>query len=199
MSTERENQSLSRGRQESFSLDGTRVVTASGDAVSVWRADGTGEPVVLRADSVISVLAFGSDGTKIITGHDDGTVRIWLADGTAPPAVLRGHSGRVTGVHLAADDKKEYTAATHGEDGTLRTWWLDGRSQVFRRANRVLGDQGLPHWYEKGSDSSVIFTGPLAAVAGGVFPGQHSRGQPGRQVRGGWLLGQAQPGSGEAA
>ena len=159
------------GSQGSFSPDGTRVATVLDGAVSVWRADGTGEPLVLRADSVVSTLAFGPDGTKIITGHDDGTVRIWPADGTAPPVVLRGHSGRITGVRLAADDKREFAVATHGEDGTLRTWWLDGRSQVFRRRDMVLGDRGLPHWSEEGSDSSIIFTGPLAAVAGGAFRG----------------------------
>jgi WD40 repeat protein/serine/threonine protein kinase len=163
------------GSPGSFSPDGTRVVTASGDAVSVWRADGTGEPVVLRADSEVSTLAFTSDGTRVVTGHEDGSTRVWQAAGTGRPLVFRGHTGRVTGVTLDIDDTDGYPLATHGDDGTLRLWSLDGRSQVFRRRDMVLGDRGLPHWSEERSDSSVIssviFTGPLAAVAAGSFRG----------------------------
>jgi len=161
------------GAQGSFSPDGTRVVTASGGAVSVWLADGTGEPVVLRADSEVSTLAFTSDGTRAISGHEDGTIRVWQADGTGRPVVLRGHTGRVTGVAFEIDDTEGYPLATHGDDGTLRLWSLDGsgRSQVFRRADMVLGDRELPKWYQEGSDDAVIFTGALAGIVMNSFRG----------------------------
>ncbi|KAG1815930.1 WD40-repeat-containing domain protein [Suillus subaureus] len=63
----------------SFSPDGTRIVTGSGDnTVRLWNA-GTGEPVgePLRghAESVTSV-SFSPDGTRIVTGSDDNTVRL---------------------------------------------------------------------------------------------------------------------------
>ena len=48
----------------SFSPDGTRVVTASDDGTArVWRADGSGEPVVLRGHDDLVRSAAGSART----------------------------------------------------------------------------------------------------------------------------------------
>ncbi|WP_304988748.1 WD40 repeat domain-containing protein, partial [Corallococcus sp. CA049B] len=61
----------------------------------VWRADGTGEPVVLRGDErPVPSAAFSPDGERVVTASWDGTARVWRADGTGMPVVLRGHEGR---------------------------------------------------------------------------------------------------------
>ena len=53
--------------QAAFSPDGTRVVTASEDNTArVWRADGTGEPVVLKGhESGVQSAAFSPDGMRV--------------------------------------------------------------------------------------------------------------------------------------
>ena len=62
-----------------FSPDGEWVVTASLDETArVWRADGTGEPVVLRGHGgVVWSVAFSRDGQKVVTGSGDHTARVW--------------------------------------------------------------------------------------------------------------------------
>jgi len=54
--------------QVAFSPDGQRIVTASGDDTArVWRADGTGEPVVLKGHtSWVYQTAFSPDGSRIL-------------------------------------------------------------------------------------------------------------------------------------
>ena len=54
--------------QAVFSPDGQRIVTASGDDTArVWRADGTGEPVVLKGHtSWVYQTAFSPDGSRIL-------------------------------------------------------------------------------------------------------------------------------------
>ncbi len=63
------------------------VTVPSDNAARVWRADGTGEPVVLRApmdkkrllpNTGISVTsaAFSPDGTRIVTASSDKTARV---------------------------------------------------------------------------------------------------------------------------
>jgi dipeptidyl aminopeptidase/acylaminoacyl peptidase len=62
-----------------FSPDSQRIVTASDDKTArVWKADGTGEPLVLRGheDRVLSA-AWSPDGQRIVTTSGDNTARVW--------------------------------------------------------------------------------------------------------------------------
>jgi hypothetical protein len=48
----------------------------------VWRADGQGEPVLLKGHAGgVYNAAFSPDGTHILTVASDRTVRVWRADG----------------------------------------------------------------------------------------------------------------------
>ena len=53
-----------------FSLDGTRIVTASDDGTArIWRADGSAAPLLLKDDSrFVSVAAFRRDDLPLLAG-----------------------------------------------------------------------------------------------------------------------------------
>jgi hypothetical protein len=62
-----------------FSLDGTRVVTASYDKTArVWDA-GTGKPLTgpLKHQDRVQTAVFSPDGNRIVTASEDQTARVW--------------------------------------------------------------------------------------------------------------------------
>jgi WD40 repeat protein len=61
--------------------------------------------VLLGHASPVTALAFNADGTRLVSGSDDTSVRVWsLADGKLPElAMLAGHEGPVNGVAFNAD------------------------------------------------------------------------------------------------
>jgi WD40 repeat protein len=113
-----------------FSPDGSHIVTASWDGTArVWRADGTGTPVVLRGHTrEVRSAAFSPDGTRVITASLDGTARVWRVDGTGVPVVLGTQpSGNVGAGMLSATFNSDGTrAATVSDDGVARVWRTDG-------------------------------------------------------------------------
>ena len=66
-------------------------------------------------------MAVTADGTRAVSGGDDGTVRVWdLATGQQR-AELTGHDGAVRSVAVTADGTR---AVSGGDDGTVRVWDL---------------------------------------------------------------------------
>src|SRR5262249_35528599 len=44
----------------------------------VWKADGTGEPLVLRGhEGIVTSAVFSPDGARIVTTSEDKTARVW--------------------------------------------------------------------------------------------------------------------------
>jgi hypothetical protein len=113
----------------SFSPDGQQVVTASADSTArVWRADGTGETVILRGhEHEVWIASFSPDGQQVVTGSYDGTARVWRADGTGEPVILRGQIGRVWSASFSPDGQQVVTASSR--DGTARVWRANGTGE----------------------------------------------------------------------
>ena len=118
--------SVLRGHEDdvftaAFSLDGTRIVTASGDGTArVWGAASGAEIVTLRGhESYVRSAAFSQDGTRIVTASSDGTARIWDAASGAEIAVLRGHEDTVLTATFSPDGSRIVTASL---DRTARVW-----------------------------------------------------------------------------
>ena len=70
-------------------------------------------------------VAFSPDGTRIVSGGADGTVRLWTLDGKAAAEPFKGHRGSVWSVAFSPDGTR---IVSGGEDGTVRLWMLDGKA-----------------------------------------------------------------------
>ena len=101
---------------------------ALGDKTArVWRADGSGEPVVLRGhEGAVSRPAFSPDGTRIVTGSGDSTARVWRADGSGEPAGPARPRGAVLSAGFSPDGTRIVTASL---DNTARVWLADGSGE----------------------------------------------------------------------
>ncbi len=120
----------------SWSPDGTRLATASADHTArVWRAEGGGDPVLLRHEGPVAAVAWSPDGARLLTASADRTARVWSVDGGAEPLLLR-HPAAVTSAVWSPDGGRVVTAAA---DGRLRVWDPGDASEARRFAERVDG------------------------------------------------------------
>ncbi|MFI0482938.1 tetratricopeptide repeat protein [Actinomadura sp. 9N215] len=92
--------------------------------VQVWDLT-TGQCVATLTGDLHSV-ALPPDGRRLLTGHNEGSVKLWSL---APESIgsmlwhLSGHIGKVHSVAITADSRY---AVSGGRDGTLRWWDLTG-------------------------------------------------------------------------
>ena len=74
----------------------------------MWDLD-EAEPRLLtfRAhDGGLSAMALSADGSRLVTGGEDHTVRLWdLRRGTPEAVVLGGHDDTVTALVFSSDDR----------------------------------------------------------------------------------------------
>jgi WD40 repeat protein len=92
--------------------------------VRVWKADGSGVPIVLRGhDDGVCSASFSPDGQQVVSASRDKTVRVWKADGSGVPMVLRGHDDWVSWAELSPDGQRIVSAS---KDKTIRIWQTDG-------------------------------------------------------------------------
>jgi eukaryotic-like serine/threonine-protein kinase len=80
-----------------------------------------------HSDSVTSVC-FAPDGSRLVSGSLDTTIRVWDAKIGTSLLELRGHSGPVNSVRVSPDSSQVVSGST---DGTIRIW--DLRSGVSLR------------------------------------------------------------------
>jgi WD40 repeat protein len=100
------------------------------DLVAVGRRDGIlelrdGRTLALRLSvkahpNAIESLAFGPNGSRIVTGGGDNTVRVWDVDTLTPVgSPLLGHHGQVSSVRFSGDGAR---IVSGGFDGSVRVW-----------------------------------------------------------------------------
>ncbi len=138
-----------------FSSDGSSVVTGGYDKrVLVWqpgdvrpydftrltsRSGSVVPPAKFRSldghEGPVRAVAFSQDGTRIISGSQDNTVRLWNAEGGQLLKSFRGHDGAVRTVAFADGDQ---VILSGSHDNSVRKWNINEYEEI-----RVLQGQVL--------------------------------------------------------
>ena len=105
----------------SFSPDGTRIVTGSGDHTArVWDARTGTQILVLKGHTRgVTSAAFSPDGTRFVTGSIDRTAKVWDARTGKQQLELRQHTRGVLCVSFSPDGTRIVTGST---DDTAKVW-----------------------------------------------------------------------------
>lgn len=116
----------------SFSPAGDRLaLMGRSGRLCLVSLDGDAAPrFAVGHDLRINAVAWSPDGSRLVTGADDHTVRVWDAITGTSLVVLEGHDGPVTDVATSPDGR---IVASASADGTVRLW---GRSNAAIDAAR---------------------------------------------------------------
>ncbi|CAG7853597.1 SubName: Full=Uncharacterized protein {ECO:0000313/EMBL:CCA76748.1} [Serendipita indica DSM 11827] len=80
-----------------------------------------GLPRILQGHQKINAVAFWPDGSRIVSGSDDKTIRLWDAETGQPLGEpLRGHQGRVWAVAFSPDGSR-IVSGSNGNTIQIRT------------------------------------------------------------------------------
>ena len=116
----------------SLSADGRHLALCTPSDVTFVDLDDGGPygALISRTNSIsfganISCVALSGNGSRVICGFNDGTVRVVDREGRASAHILEGHTGSVFRVALSADGKRAISAS---DDATLRVWDLEGET-----------------------------------------------------------------------
>ena len=103
-----------------FSPDGSRILTGGDSVASLWDAATLkclGE--FRQHRSIVSGVAFCSDGSQFLTGSYDGTTQLWDAATLEPIAKPLFHQSEVNSLDFSPDCTKILVGFA---DGTVRLW-----------------------------------------------------------------------------
>ncbi len=106
-----------------YSTAGDRLLASGPGGVTVRAAAGTAARTATMAGPARAGAAFSPDGTRVVAGAEDGTVRVYRSSDGRPLLTFRGHDGPVAGVAYSPDGTH---IASLGVDGTIRIWAADG-------------------------------------------------------------------------
>jgi WD40 repeat protein len=70
---------------------------------------------------IVTSVAFSSDGTHIVSGSNDKSVRVWDASTGMELKRLNGHTDNVTSVTFSSDSTRIISGS---DDGSVRVWDL---------------------------------------------------------------------------
>jgi WD40 repeat protein len=113
----------------SFSMDSSRIVTASNDQTARLWDGSTGELLVTLTghSAPVKGAAFDSKATLVVTTSNDGTARLWDAKTGAPRAILK--------MFDAAPGNNYSPSALFNPDGSLVLTYANKLARLWRTAN----------------------------------------------------------------
>ena len=110
-------------------------------SVCVWDVD-SGETVSVLEGHTSSVesVAWSVDGSRVVTGRWDGSVRVWDVDSGETVSVLEGHTSSARSVAVSVDGSR---VVAGGKDGSVRVWDAKKR-ELLRTALHTRSEPGYP-------------------------------------------------------
>lgn len=152
---------LHGGDLVAFSPDGSRLASASANAIIVWdlaARKAVGRPFASHGDAVFS-LAFSPDGKMLASSsRSDGNLRFWnLKTGGPDGQAVTVHDGTAVTLAFSPDGR---TLATGGGDKTIVFWDLETRQPI-----------GEPLSGHTSNVVSVAFSGDGKTLASGSWDG----------------------------
>src|SRR5258706_530501 len=134
-----------------FSREFTRAINIRVGMLSSWPApplEWTG-----HAESIWSVC-YSLDGTRVVSGSSDKTIRIWDAEsGTVIGEPLTGHTGGVNSVAYSPDAEHIISGSSHS---TIRIWAVESGTAV---GNALAGHVGSVWSVAYSPDGRYIISG----------------------------------------
>jgi WD40 repeat protein len=102
-----------------FSADDRRLITAGYDGMlAEWGVGG--EPLRrIATPAAVTHMVASARADRVLTGHNDGTVRVWRMSDLVPLGEQKLHDGPVRAVAI---DRHLLRYASSGADGTVRLW-----------------------------------------------------------------------------
>lgn len=151
-----------------FSPDGKRLLTAQGVEVSLWDTSTwtrlqnftTNESHKVAGfttccGSTVVYARFSADGSRIISGHEDGTVKVWR-EGKSKPLRVFSTGEKTEGFALSPDDK---TLASNPGEEPPRLWdWA-----ASKRVATTGDDAGFAHGLAFSPDGRRLATSDIGS------------------------------------
>jgi WD40 repeat protein/serine/threonine protein kinase len=100
----------------------SKRIAVAGSSLRIRQGGGTFTDVNGHQGPILC-LAFSADGSMLVSGGSDGTVRLWRAEDGEELRCLTGHQGAVRGVAVSPDGRVVFSG---GVDGTIRRWAIPG-------------------------------------------------------------------------
>jgi tetratricopeptide (TPR) repeat protein len=118
----------------SYSPDGTRIVTASGDTTAkVWHARTGAEILTLKGHTGgVSSASYSPDGMCIVTASYDTTAKVWDARTGTEILTLKGHTKWVHSASYSPDGTRIVTAGGEAnKPGEAKVWDARTGTELF--------------------------------------------------------------------
>jgi len=155
----------------SFTSDGIKVLTLSGDTAKLWDTE-TGKELRTFSGhtSFVTSVAFSPDGTKVLTGSTDNRAKLWDAETGIELATFLGHKKAVNYVTFSTDRAKVLTASN---DGTAKLWNIKiGSTEPRGTGEGVLDNYlaAIEMWLDEAGQSGLTgIVAPVLLMLMGIF------------------------------
>lgn len=138
-----------------FTGDGTRFATATHDwKIALWDGNSANTPIhVLEGhDNAVQSLAYSTQGSLLVSGGADKTVRLWSLASLDQLRSYRGASDFISAVAISPDGKQVAAASL---DGSIRVW----STSSSRLKRRYTGHKGAVTSIAFSPDGSRLVSG----------------------------------------